>query len=206
MLSYPIHSRFTARIPALFLTLFSSVQAATTPTTPGGPTVSVNQPVAVTVTGPVEVQGTVEVLNDALRTPFSRVVTGSFLDTSSSAGAGFPIPAGKRLIIKNVSLHVSVPFAAEQAVIGSLYVAASGTGSNTSPHSFNLSLSLLAQGKFGDRARFVGTHSVDIIVDPRIHAGITFGAERAHTVGAGVISATLVGYLEELSAVSPATP
>jgi hypothetical protein len=65
-------------VVAVLLVLSSRLMAAA----PGGPTVTVNdQPVAVTVTGPVEVQGYVEVLNDALKTVFNKRVTGQMEPT-----------------------------------------------------------------------------------------------------------------------------
>jgi hypothetical protein len=64
-------------------------------------------PAPVTVQGPVNVQGVVEVINDVLRQPYVRSGSAS----SDAPIVTFDIPDGKRLIIETVAFQASRPAA-----------------------------------------------------------------------------------------------
>ena len=61
-------------------------------------------PKPVSVVGPVQVEGAVETVNDALRLPYFQSRSGDGQDTLS-----FTIPAGKRLVIEAISVLADVP-------------------------------------------------------------------------------------------------
>jgi hypothetical protein len=155
-----------------------------------GPTVTINEPVAVTVTGPVEVEGTVEVLNSALRTPFHKTLSATISANTVNGTLNFSIPTGKRLVIETLSVRASVP--AGQAVQASF----SGIGQDT----FSLFLPLSLQGSFGGNDVYVTTQKVRLIIDRRL---ITILATDVLRSGGGPANfqATVVGYLEDQPAV-----
>ena len=161
----------------------------------GPPPVTINEPVTVRVTGPVEVQGSVEVLNDALKTVFNRSMFAPIPIGLSNELLPFPsIPAGKRLVIETLSVTVEVD--ATQRARASF----STSGVSTSANALQFAIPLTSQGVFGTREIFVGTQKVRIVVDPRFHVQPVFNVFRTGTTG--FVSGSFAGYLEDI----PATP
>lgn len=153
---------------------------------------------AVTVSGPVEVQGSVEVLNDALRIPYNKLISQPLPNGSAFAGYNFPaIPAGKRLVIETMAVIIAVP--AGQ----SGYAEFSVNGQGPNGQAFGLPLSVSPQGTYGGESRFIGTHKVKIIIDPRVSFGLHISVSRTSNVGVGWYNVALNGYLEDLPALSP---
>jgi hypothetical protein len=199
--SNPVRRQIGACIAILGATFFpiSYLAAAATPSTPGGPTVTVNEPVAVTLSGPVQVQGVVEVINDVLRPPYRIPRVGS--SSGASAQAGFVVPQGKRLIVETVSVEGEVPV--NQSVRLSMVTQATppAVGGNTS-----IFLPLQRLGTFGGKDVFAGTHSMTLRVDPRSGGGIldqfdsaiTFILERNGTGGTVNLTVSVNGYLIDI--------
>jgi hypothetical protein len=203
-----MYPRFSTRILAFCVTLLSSLQGATTPTTPGGPTVTVNQPVAVTVSGPVEVQGTVEVLNDALKTPFHATQQTSLNAGIENAVISFPpLPAGKRLIIEVITVRATVPLG--QNVAARLVLFPVPNSPNPSVQIADLAVQ--PQGTFtawnnpfpgNDYGSvYVATHTARFRVDAGRHS-VVIDVRRSGPGTASMV-ASVFGYLEDIPPVSP---
>ena len=156
----------------------------------GGPTVTINEPLAVTVTSPVEVQGAVEVLNSGLRTPFLKTISASIAANTLNGTINFSIPVGKRLIIETISVRASLPTG--QALQASF----SGIGAET----FTLFLPMSLQGTFGPNDVYVTTQKVRLIIDRRLIPVLGVDVLRSGA-GAATFHATVAGYLEDQPAV-----
>jgi hypothetical protein len=193
-----LFSALLLTVPGLALIPVRSFAAAANPNPPGGPTVTVNEPVAVTVAGPVEIQGSVEVLNDALKTVYNRTITGSV----SGGVNGFiqvpALPSGKRLVIETISVWVQL--AAGQKATAFLFVSGQLVGATVTNGSA-IALPLTSQGLYGSDEFFTGVHKVRVVVDPRINSSMSFNIYRTGTAAVPV-SCSFAGYLEDI----PATP
>jgi len=72
---------------------------------------------AVTITGqPIQVQGTVETLDDSLHQPYFQSTQVALADGNDNATITFSVPAGKRLVIETVAFRV-LPAAGENIVV-----------------------------------------------------------------------------------------
>jgi hypothetical protein len=157
-----------------------------------------NEPVAVTVRGPVEVQGSVEVLTDALKTVFNKTISGGV-----PAGASFNtltslpvIPDGKRLIIETISVWVTVTPNQKATA----FLLTGGVG--TIQHLLRFAIPLTSQGVYGSpnpSEYWTGTQKVRIVIDPRYSNQPSFNVYRTGTDIAGFL-ATIAGYLEDIPA------
>jgi hypothetical protein len=154
--------------------------------------------VAVTVVGPVEVQGAVEVVNDALKIPYNKHSSQPILDGSAFATVIFPqIPVGKRLVIETLSAIIAVP--AGQAGYSEFSVASVGPNGQA----FLVPLAVTPQGTYGNESRYIGTHKVKIIIDSRMSYDLRFSVVRTAKVGLGWYNVSINGYLEDVPALSP---
>jgi hypothetical protein len=182
------------------LLVFSSRLTAAAPAAaPGGPTVTLKEPVAVTVTGPVEVQGYVEVLNDALKTAFNKRLIGQMPANTINALVSLPaIPAGKRLVIEAIGVTALVAANTKATA----FLTANGV-SDTS-NAMAIPLPLTSQGAFGlfPREHYMGLHKVRIVIDPRYVNGAQFNVFRSGIGDIAEVTCTIIGYLEDI----PATP
>jgi hypothetical protein len=153
-----------------------------------GPNVNLNEPVLVEVDGPVEVFGVVEVVNNALKTPFRMHLSGSV--STARSNIHFPIPEGKRLTVETVTVAMMIP--PGQNATASLQVRTPELVSDTA------FLTLQSQGVFtGDdgvnRLVYRGTHSVTL----RDAARVVGVFERSGT-GASFVHMSVFGYLEDI--------
>jgi hypothetical protein len=153
-----------------------------------GPNVNLNEPVLVEVDGPVEVFGVVEVLNDALKTPYRMHLSGSI--STALHTINFPIPEGKRLTVETVTVAMMIP--PGQNAMASLQVHTPELVSHTA------FLTLQSQGVFtgGDgvnRLVYRGTHSVTL----RDAARVVGVFERSGT-GPSFVHMSVFGYLEDI--------
>jgi hypothetical protein len=146
----------------------------------------------VTVSGPVRVLGSVEVLNDALQKPHGVIVSGNIDNNAENGFLIFPsIPAGKRLVIETVTVRATV--AAGQSATAELILVA------PLPTSAAF-LSLQSQGNFSNGTIYVGTHAVRMRVDPPLQLQIN-----VRRTGSGIvpIAASIYGFLEDIPTVAP---
>jgi hypothetical protein len=140
------------------------------------------QPAQVEVTKPVQVQGGVEVLNDALCVPYLRSVTVNYPNSYGS----FSIPAGKRLIIETIAVEVLTKFPDSKSV-PQLYTPAGDR--------FPLAVQFLGVDTTG-YGHLVGTQSIKLRYDaPSGPSQTTFLIEYA---GADFFRASIAGYLVDL--------
>src|SRR5688500_656570 len=96
---------------------------------------------AVKVVGPVDVQGAVEVINDALTIPSNHGYSILIPDGSSPSAVNFPeIPTGKRLIIETMSARLYL------TVGQSGYVDFSVAGMGPNGQAFAVPIPVSAQG------------------------------------------------------------
>ena len=146
---------------------------------------------AISITGQaVQVQGSVETLNDAVHQPFNLTLSAEF-GSDGFVHQNFYIPAGKRLVIETVTVEAAVP--AGQKVLVRLEV----------PNF--LSLAVQSQGVFSDASdtleHFVGTHPVKVRVDSPAdptQPAFTITAFRGSAGGTGFFYASVAGYLVDL--------
>ena len=161
----------------------------------GPPPITLNEPVAVTVTGPVEVQGSVEVLNDALKVPYNRtfeITLGDGISARTVTVGG--LTAGKRLVIQTIGVEVRCgPGQKVSAGVG-------GTGALTDR--FFLPIPVSDHGVIV-RQTFVGAQAVKVIIDPRIITGLTVAVGRSASTGIADAFFTICGYLEDLPVTAP---
>jgi hypothetical protein len=190
---------------ASLLVVTSSVMAAA----PGGPTVTVKDPVAVTVTGPVSVQGSVgvtgpvlvdgyvEVVNDSLKTVFNKRVTAQIQANFTNAIILVPtIPSGKRLVIEAIGVTA---FLAANSQATAFFQA---TGIGDVSNAINIPLPLTSQGVFGitPREHYMGLHQVRIVVDPRFSTNPQFNVFKNGASDLAEVTCTILGYLEDIPA------
>lgn len=204
ILSSPL-SKTACSAFASLLVVTSSVMAAV----PGGPTVTVKDPVAVTVTGPVSVQGSVgvtgpvsvqgsvEVLNDALKTAFNKRVSAQIGSNTVNAIVSVPpVPSGKRLVIEAIGVSAFLP--ANSQATAFFQTGGIGDASNA----INLPLPLTSQGIFGitPEEHYMGLHQVRIVIDPRFNNSPQINVFRNGTLDLARVTCTIVGYLEDIPA------
>jgi len=191
--SVPVRRRFAACIAILGVALVPvshSLGAAATPSTPGGPTVTVNEPVAVTVAGPVEVQGVVEVINDVLRQPY-RVSRQQLISVGRNTEVTFDVPTNKRLIIETISILAKVT--ENQSVNVSM-----STPATTSGNSF-VFFPIQKQGNFLSQDFFVAYYPTKLRVDGKaLSDDIVFTLNRNSAAGAPEFTVSLFGYLVDI--------
>ena len=150
-------------------------------------------PLSVIVSGPVDVRGSVDLLNDAFRTPFNTNVTGTIAAGSlTSFPAAINIPAGKRLVIETISVRVRVP--SGQRVQAELQATAA-VGSRAT--GFECPIGVQFEGIFEREDVFVGTHRVRLVIDRRQVSRLEFSFSRSANFSAGSFTAFLGGYLED---------
>jgi hypothetical protein len=139
----------------------------------------------------VEVQGSVEVLNEALRTPYHKSVNLTVPLNIQNAMFTLPaIPSGKRLVIKNVSVHAKVvPGETAYAIIG-LRPEVNG----------NLFIPMPAMGTFKPFDVCIGNASTHMIFDQRLNQSIFVEVVRS---GSAITFfwVRITGYLEDAPAV-----
>lgn len=182
-------------LPSIALLPLSSLAAAANP--PGGPTVTVNEPLAVTVAGPVEVQGAVEVLNDALKVPYNRrfeVTLTNGISTLTGTIGG--LTAGKRLVIETIGVRV-------RAEPGQKVLVQLGGNGVASIDTFFLPLPLVDHGEISTRQQFLGAHAVKMMIDPRVINALVISMARSASTGTLEAAFTVCGYLEDLPATAP---
>jgi hypothetical protein len=166
------------------------------------PSVTVSQPVEVKVVNPVAVQGTVEVLNDALKTPYymelvSLIPEGSVIPLAS--GEPRTVPVGKRFVVETVTAYAETPAGQYPNVLLFLPILA-GAPSDTS-HGV-VQLFLQHQGSFffyggQDFSVWKSAQPLRLIVDSnRNSIGASF--TRSAPAGQSRLSVYLAGYLEDL--------
>jgi hypothetical protein len=162
------------------------IAASFSPIIAAPPPVNIAQPVEVVVKNAVEVQGSVETLNDAFYEPYRAFKTAS--TSGLNTGVQFDIPAGKRLVIETITLSISV--LPGQKAAAYLQV------TNELPPFY---LTVESQGVFFEREQFAGTHPVKLRIDgPESGSAFTIGVART-TVGENMsIVASVAGYLVPL--------
>ena len=205
ILSSPLSKKACSALASL-LVVTSSVMAAA----PGGPTVKVKDPVAVTVTGPVSVQGSVgvtgpvsvqgyvEVVNDASKIVFNKRVSAEISSNTINAIVSVPsIPSGKRLVIEAIGVSAFLA-AGSQATA---FFQTSGIADASS--AISIPLPLTSQGIFGitPRENYMGLHQVRIVVDPRFSNSPQINVFRnGNFVDPAQVICTILGYLEDIPA------
>lgn len=187
------------------LVVTSNVMAAA----PGGPTVTVREPVAVTVTGPVSVQGSVgvngpvsvqgsvEVLNDSLKTAFNKRVTAQIASNVLNAIVSVPpVPSGKRLVIEAIGVSAFLPANSQATAFFQT------TGIGDSSNAINIPLPLASQGIFGltPEEHYMGLHQVRIVIDPRFTTNPQINVFRNGSLDLARVTCTILGYLEDIPA------
>ena len=151
----------------------------------------------VTVTGKidignkVEVSGSVETLNDALKIPFHRTVrlVNAQVGLVPLSKDVYTVPAGMRLTIESVSARILVPTGQK------VYTALGFFGENASDCENYLALQ--PQGVFGSFDVFVSSQNLKIILDSTSRF-VTYEIHRNSDVGDITFSLTINGYLEEV--------
>ena len=147
-------------------------------------------PVEVIVSGPVEVQGSVEVVNDALKTPFNRSVTGHILGSADSALLTFPfsgIPAGKRLVVEFITVAAFV-FPGETANARLELYPGPWYWLTMQPQG------LSTQGE----ATFVATHALTLRINPATQELRVFVSRHKQSLYSAPVAASIAGYLEDI--------
>ena len=171
----------------------TALTAAQPVSPPGGPTVNLNEPVTVKVTGPVEVQGAVEIGNDALKTPYFRTLVANFPTNQQDATLTFPaIPAGKRLVVESFSVRAVVPTG--QSAAGWMAI----EGLTTSIPGARVYMIMQLQATPGDSAVYFATHPVTLRIDPAKHKLQAIGFRSGFTGAGSFAEANITGYLEDL--------
>ena len=147
-------------------------------------------PRPVSVVGPVQVEGAVETVNDALRQPYFQSI-GIYPFGESLRTVSFPIPAGKRLIIESITFRGIVPQG--QTAFFELNGA-----TDTDPEIY-LAPQFSALTFDGFR-EFVGTYALRLRFDaPATGDGsIVFTMNREIQSGTAYFSCSLSGYLVDL--------
>jgi hypothetical protein len=162
------------------------------------PPVTVSQPVEVEVVNPVEVHGTVEVLNDALKTPYYLQLASSFLGGSAGAESELAlIPDGKRFVVETVTAFARTPAGQYPSVSLTLLRV---NGAPADAQQGDVQLLLEPQGVFdvgGDTVFWKGTYPLKMLVDSGRN-GIRANVFRSASTDQGLFWVSLVGYLEDL--------
>jgi hypothetical protein len=150
------------------------------------------------VTGPVSVQGSVEVLNDALKTVFNKRVSAEISSNVINAIVSIPsIPSGKRLVIE--AIGVSAFLAANSQATAFFQT----TGIAGASSAISIPLPLTSQGAFGitPREHYMGLHQVRIVIDPRFSTNPQINVFRnGNFVDPAQVICTILGYLEDIPA------
>lgn len=144
------------------------------------------------VQGPVQVQGAVEVLNDALRIPYNKTVQTNDPNPSVSY-MSFPVPTGKRLVIKTIGLQCTV--SSGHMVFAGL----TETSGEVAPGGFYLPLVFQSSGLLQPGiTTYTTTISTDISFDRK--EGYTPTIQLNYTNGgvSPVLVASVSGYLIDL--------
>jgi hypothetical protein len=194
------HARLIAlaSIASLSITLVavSDSHAAAAPTPPGGPTVNIKEPVSVTVDGPVEVQGVVEVINDVLRQPFRQTRSQTTSVGLSATIVDFDVPAGKRLIVETISIRARVN-------LNEVVEASMSTPGTDGTNATSTALPLAKQGTFSTTNfpdHYSALHSVRIRVDGTAATNeLSFILTRNLTAGSGELVVTVHGYVVDIA-------
>ena len=148
-------------------------------------------PLSVIVSGPVDVRGSVDTLNDAFRTPFNSNVTGTRATGVLRSVGAINVPIGKRLVIETISVRVRVP--AGQRVLTHL----EGTPAAGTRPGFECPLELQFEGTFDREDVFCGTHRIRLVIDRRTVSQLEFNVSRSANFSTASFTAFLGGYLED---------
>jgi hypothetical protein len=152
----------------------------------GGPTV--------TVAGqPIEIQGVVATMDDALRQPFLNTTVVGVPEGEPGGSIFFDVPEGKRLIVETVTFRVSA--AADVAVDVQIFAVGIGGLSNPSYLSYQTTPS-----PSGASAVHTGTHPIKMRVDyrPGHTDEIELEVSRGPSTGGCVLTASILGYLVDI--------
>lgn len=139
----------------------------------------------VTVQGPVEVQGVVEVLNDVLRQPYTQQQSAT---ASESPTVNFDIPDGKRLVIESIAFQASTPTNEANRMFFQPLV-------NTTR--LLVPLAIQATSVEGGVTYLLGNHSFKVRVNS-VPGSTTEIQVRRGTGGTGTVNAAILGYLVDL--------
>ena len=174
------------RAIAVMVPLLSLNLPAAESSPPAGPTVNLNEPVAVTVTNPVEVQGSVEVVNDALKTPFLKsvavTINAGFEEVENTPIA---LPANKRLVIEAITVSVN-------GALGQTGWATLGLGGARA----HLATQIIGSNSFSTRS--IGTHAFKARVNTSQTPQLGLQVQRTNSTGIATFTVSLFGYTEDL--------
>jgi hypothetical protein len=177
---------FAAKAIATCISIFALSLPAAEPNPPGGPTVNLNEPVAVTVTNAVEVQGSVEIVNDALKTPFQRGVSASIpAGANEIENIAVPLPPNKRLVIETVTLIVTAP-------PGQTGWATLGLGAARAYFATQV------QGTSNLSTTSIGSHSLTFRLNTNQVSQLNLQLLRSGSTGNATVAVSLFGYTEDL--------
>jgi len=157
--------------------------------------VQVQGTVSLTGGQPVDVQGSVETLNDALHQPYLKTDFANVEAGSYSASVSVPVPAGKRLVIETIAVRVGVPVG--QTALVSLTATSEGAGV-VMPVAMQSSVDWnVSTGHF---TKYSSTLPVHLRADGPTNAdgALIFEIERNTNVGSGDLRVTIAGYLVDL--------
>jgi hypothetical protein len=176
---------FAIRAVATCVTLLA-LSLPAQPTAPGGPIVNLKEPVAVTVTNPVEIQGSIEVVNDALKTPFQRGVNISMGEGAAEIeDTVIALPANKRLVIETITIQSNAP-------VGQTGWATLGLGSARA----HLATQVVGTNAFTTRS--IGSHSLTFRLNTNQVSQLHLQVLRSASTGSANIQVSLFGYTEDI--------
>jgi hypothetical protein len=153
---------------------------------PAGPNVNRDEAVAVSVVGPVDVQGSMEIVNDALKTPFAQTERFTLEPNAAGSARGIALPPGKRLVIETVTVSASVPNG--QDVLAQL----------TLQNAAIAHLATRPLGTFGASALHGGTHPVTFRLNTNQTPSIAVEVGRSAVIGTATFRVSLFGYTEDI--------
>ena len=153
-----------------------------------------------------QTRNTVQLVNNGpVRKPFQARIIADVAIGGVSGNAVFPIPAGKRLVIENISAIARTPDGTKMQIQLFSYFDNNGDGvGDISDISFHR-IALSEQGTFSGYATSTANHKVLIFADEQIgpgHYGVSLEV-RLNTPATGFVQGqvTMTGYLEDLPAV-----
>lgn len=180
-----LHRRIATKAVTVLCTVvggWSCLPAAATAAPPEG---SLPEPVAVAVSGSVEVRGAVQVVNDALKTPYAHTETFSLAPNNVNETRLITLPVAKRLVVESVTVRLGVPagqFGAASLTLGTAVA----------------DISVQSQGLFGPESVFIGTHRVRLRINTSETPALGVGVVRSAGIGSAQVRVSVFGYVEDL--------
>jgi hypothetical protein len=137
---------------------------------------------------PVQVQGTVDVINDVLRTPYARTDFGGGAKVDQ---VNFDVPAGKRLVVEVVTLEL-FHNPTEGFFVTLNTITPEGNAVVSTP------LSFITRPFNSTHSVSTGVHPITVRVDGRTGSSSELSFELIRTAGGGSFTVSVRGYLVDI--------